>query len=399
MKVVVEKTFLLALMTIHKDAPRTKTFLEDKRLTQMEREILRCWLLLRDNQCLEIFSILEKMSDSQSSLVLSQKYLIWGIALNNHGHFETSVAKIERALEELDNFKLPDHLFIACYNLFISNYNLHSKNGMSKSLMLLERLPVESPGQKISLWQCQLLFALAQGDQTLALQSIEKLEIARSEMSEPVVISYLVSKFRFEISCEEFSQAKATLIDMKKHRKFALTGNYQFMKSLLDYMMEDAALYVYKKNFDNCLYLYWQLKVIESFQRNDAQEAQTHWQELQKIHPQLYLANFEYQGEKSLFSLALKRVRQVGEIKDPLVITKSFNSKEEHLLSLLKAAKTPLAGAFIFKTIWNVDQVDFADYDKLKKLVSRVRAKHGIEIQFKKGCYSLVESKKLTKSS
>jgi len=399
MKGVVEKTFLQALLSIQNDPRMTKLYLEDKRLTKAEKEIVKCWLLLRENQSQEIFQILEKMTDSQSALVLSQKYLIWGLALNNHGHFQASVEKIERALEDLDKFQLPEHLFIACYNLFIANYNLQAIQGMENSLVLLSRLPAVETGHKISLWQCQLLLALAKGDHQSAQASIEKLEAERSHMSEPVVISYLVSKFRFEISRDDYAAAIETMGQMKKHRKFSLTGNYQYMKSLLDFVLEDAPLYVYKKNFESCLYLYWQLRVIESLQRGEVSEAKNHWDELQAIHPQVYHAYFDYTGEKSLFSLALERVKH-SAIRNQLPNEpQTFSSKEEHLLSLLRKASGPLTSAVLVKAIWAVEEVEFAHYDKLKKLVSRVRQKHGVDIQYKKGCYFMNESKKLSKSS
>ena len=116
--------FIEALNAFHTDFRETQKYFKDQRLTQAEKKILECWLLLRDGRFDDILAILPKLSVDYDELVGSQKNLIWGITHNNRNDYDQALPYIQKSLEEIQSYHLPRLEFNVVNNLFVVYLNL-----------------------------------------------------------------------------------------------------------------------------------------------------------------------------------------------------------------------------------------------------------------------------------
>jgi hypothetical protein len=388
MGVIKVKTFIHALNIIHRNVRESKKYLSDKRLTTSEKKILSCWLLLRENKFSEIIGILDSIQTNPSAIVNSQKKLIWGITLNNKAEFSAAVKLLNEAQREIIAFDLPNQHYIAAYNLFITYFNLKDLSGMARSLTLLSQITPVNERQQICLLQCHFNYHSFLGELKEANGYLVVIESLREHMSESVIMTHLLSKFIYMVKMENWYECQNTLNEMKKFRSFNSSSNFTYMKLLLDHFLHNSPLYVYKNKFEHYPMLYSQLKVIQCLEESDQEGARIYWKELQMGHPEIYLENYLYKGDKSIFSLCLAKHLKAPVIKKQEIPISS--SKENALISILQNASAPIRKELLYELIWQETLEDKTDLLKLKKMISRSRER-GLDIQYKKGCYILVK--------
>lgn len=385
------KTFIHALNVLHRNVKEAKKYLADKRLTQAEKKILNCWFLLRENKFIEIFETLNSIPLGTNQIIETQKKLIFAITLNNKSEFLPAKDMLDEVVSELESYNLPNQKFIASFNLFIAHLNLKNEVGMKKSLAKLTTLEPNGERQLICLYQSHFnyqSFIENFAEARIYLTAIENLKI---HMSEPLIMTHLICKYIFTVKVEDWAECQATLVEMKSYRSFNSSSNYIFMKTLLDHFVYDTPLYIYKNKFEHYPMLYSQLKVIQNFQESDHEGALTHWKNLQSMFPEIYLDDFNYQGDKTIFSLCLaKHLKMVNKQKPEVPISAS---KEDALVIILQNATGPIRKELLYELVWGEFPSDKEDLYKMKKMISRCREK-GLEIQYKKGCYVLIQPAK-----
>lgn len=387
------KTFILALNTFHSNVKLSKKFLNDKRLTQAEKKILECWFLLRDSAFQEILDILPAIKTSYDPLVTAQKNLIWGLTLNNKSEYHKAIPLIKEALEVIVEYPLKGVEFTAYYNLFIAYLNYKDKKGMKVCLDNMKTIPHKNARQVTAFLLSLFKYHSFCERIAMANEVLEELEIMKKEMSEPIIISYLITKYSFYSRCEKFDLCEEVLAEMKKYRKFHFSANFSYMRMMLDHLVHGKALYVYERDFIDHPFLYLQLKVIQKLEENDRGEALLFWQKLRNLAPHTYFPDFKYEGDKNIFSLNLGKYSSRFQPEKALPSQLPTN-KEEALLFLLQNADLPIRKDELYSALWKTEALDKSDYSKLKMLIARVRQKHDLQIDFKKGCYTLVPTKK-----
>lgn len=384
--------FIEALNAFHADFRETQKYFKDQRLTQTEKKILECWLMLRDRNFNEILAMMPKLVVDYDQLVSSQKNLIWGITHNNRNEYDKALPLILQALEEIKPYQVPRLEFNVVNNLFIVYLNLNDEKGMRETLLHLENLPVENQWQVISCLNWRFSYHSFLGEMNEAGAILDEVENFSSSMSELQVIQHQINKFIFFAKLESFEQCEGVLQAMKKNRKFQASSNFIYMRSMLDHLDKNKPLYVYQRDFDGHPFLFHQLKVIQSLEAANLEEAHDHWRKLRLLDPRTFKENFKYNGDKSIFSLALNKYE--NQLIDCTELETGEGNKEEILLAFLVKAKSPVRKEFLYEKIWGTPLLDKSDAVKLQKLVSRVRQKMGVEIQFKKECYVLLSVKK-----
>jgi len=384
--------FIEALHAFHTDFRKTEKYLKDHRLTQVEKKILECWLMLRDRDLNKILAIMPSLHVGYDDLVSSQRNLIWGMAYNNRNEYDKALPLVQKALEEIIPYEVPRLEFNVVNTLFIVYLNLKDEHGMRSSLDHIEKLPAENVKQEICLLQCQFSYYAFIGKMNEAGKILDKIEDLSQEMSEIQVIAHQINRYMFYAKLEDFNGCESALQNMKRSRKFQASANFIYMRTFLDHLHKNKPIYVYQRDFDGHPFLFYQIKVIQSFEAADFKEAHKYWKLLMELAPHTYKHNFEYFGDKCVFSLALHKYRSKFEQNTgPLDVD---GNKEEVLLTILKNSKLPVRKDDLYKKIWGTELLDKGDAVKLQKLVSRVRQKSGVEIQFKKECYQLIASKK-----
>lgn len=385
------KTFIHALKTLSLDSIKAKTYLQDKRLTQNEKIILESFFYFRDNDLLAVTEGLSRITECSDPVVESQKQLLLGLTAINMSFFKKAVVHIEKSLELLKGQGLPYFEYIGLYNLFIIAFNQKNKGQMKSLLNKLKRLPLERPADQIMILRSFLNYYTFNNEFKKAHEMIEEIDLMEDELCESDAIGYQIDKINLSVKEENFEESLQILNQMKKYRKFHLTENFKFIKLLLDNLMKGAPLYFSDEQFNRVPLLYYQMKTIRALEEGQKSEAQIFWNKLAEINPEIYGEHFHFKGEKSLFSLAL--LKHLKNITAPEVAIDGDCTQHEKLLLILERAKAPVSRDFLYQATYGKKAETKDDYQRLSKVIYRLKVKLHLDISLKKGCYFLSKNR------
>ncbi len=385
-----QKTFYQALIDLTLYPHKAKLYLNDKRLTILEKKILEGHILIRNNQNQDVIKLLGDIAPSELPFVEGHRHFILGQVHNNLSHYHQAEDYFFKALPSFISANAYYFIFSSYYELFIVNSNLGRIDKMKEYLGLMEKVPELTELHKNRILKSRFDYYSESNQFDRAEEVLNLINQKKSEFVDSDVISHLVCEFMFHIKKEDLKSCQTTLQEMKSYRKFHLTENYNFMKKLLDHLIHDAPIYAYDSDFQKIPMLFLQLKVIQSFESGDRKLAQKYWDDLAKIFPETYLHEFNYCGPKNLFSLCLKKY--VSKI-EPRKIQPGEGSKLEILVKILKDSKNPLTKGLIYEMIWGESPVEKDDYNKLTRMIYKARIEYGLDIQSRKGTYFIQGSK------
>lgn len=381
------KTFDAIIKELNYHPEKSKRWLEDKRLTMLEKKIISGHMMVRNNQNEEVITELTALGESDIDFVNIHRDLLLGICYNNTSHFKLAEKHLLLASEGLLKLQLYYHLFTARFNLFMLYSNLYRLDEMKSVLTEMEQMRPDGKLSQIRLMRCEFIYADESRDAESGWKWNKKLNTLKPDMAESDLIAHLVSEFMFYIKQDEFDLAQEVLVQMKKHRKFHLSENFNFMKRLMDHHRLGMPIYAYDREFKNIPLLFHQLKVIQAFESQEKETAQFHWQELQKIAPEIHGPDFVFTGGKGLFAICLEKYLHQEK---PVELTEvSDGSKAEIFFQLMTKAQGPLQKGLVYEILWGTSPEDKDDYKRLTRLVSKVRDRYGIDIQTRKGTYFL----------
>lgn len=387
------KTFDRFLREMNQAPQKLNQWLEDKRLTQLEKKIILGHSYIRNNQNQKVIEELSIIPDSEIEFVNAHKYLLLGIASNNLSHFKEAQQYLASATESMETLELHYYSFVSTFNQFMLFSNLRNHNGMKDVITKMRLIPLETKMQELRLLRCEFIYADETDQNELAFKHLKEIHRFKIDMVESDLISHLVAEFMFYIKLENFELAKATLTSMKAHRKFQLSENYNFMKKLLDHYMENAPIYAYDEDFKKTPMLLYQLKVIQALESRELDEAQKYWNELQNIMPSVYVNNFEYKDTKCLFSLCLEK-HKIKKVKTASVTKSDDQYKIPKLIALLKSSNVPLSKGHLFELLWGEPPQDKEELQRLTRLVYKARQSGQLDIQSRKGTYFIASPAK-----
>lgn len=387
------KTFIHALNSYHVDLEVMKRYLKDHRLTQGEKTIIKCWLMLRDSQFKEVVEILQNLKHLDDVVVESQKELLLGIALNNKCEAQKAVPHLQKSLKLISGLGLRRQEFVAYNNLFITYRNLKDQKGMKASLDEFLKISCELESEVIGQLICRFNYLCFIGNHADAMVMMEEIEEMRPLMTERQNIAFLVDRFDLAMKVEDFTEAGSLLEMMKKYRKFNYSANFKFMRGLLDHLVSSKPVYLYDQQFADYPLLFNQMKVIKSLEEQDLDRAHEAWKWLSQFSSTVYANDFTYKGDQCLFSLCLQKHLNENST-DESDVTQLPEQKEDAVLLILQKSNSPVKKEQLYAKIWGELPVDKDDFQKLEKIISRLRKKHGIEIKTQKGCYLLVSQQK-----
>lgn len=386
------KTFIQALSLFSTQPKKSKRFLNDKRLTQAEKTILRGYFLLRDSKFKEVKSLLQNISEITDPVVQSQFHLLSGIVHNNMNDFKTAQIEIDRSLEFLPCEELKYFEFVARLNLFIIHFNLKNSIEMKKQLEAMRKFQLNDVKDKIRLLSCEYLYRSFEGNLDEAGLILASLGELKSEMTESDIVPYLLQKFEYFIKRGEIENARSTLVEMKKNRKFALSENYRYIKKLLDHYTDHKPLYFQDEEFEKQPILLYHIKVIQLLEERKLEEAAAWWAKLSGLYPDLYRENFQYFGPENIFAICFKR-HQAALQKNVIEIDESLD-KTEAVIDLLQKAQGPVSREVLFKLLWKREPRDKEDFVRLSRKIYRLKVQRNLNIEYRKGCYLMTGSTK-----
>jgi hypothetical protein len=380
-----EKAFFQALAELHKKPKVLNKFLKDKRLTQTEKKIISGWGMLRKGKNVEVMQLTQELQADSPDVEMQRKLLL-GIAYNNQGLFAESIQELLAVVDYLMQRGMAIYPFISAYNLFIASYNFVDPVHMQIAMRAMDQISDKTDSQVLSWKLCRFMWHSYTKEYNEAQSFYDQIETQKSEMSESTVSCYLISKFVYQIKRDRFSDAWTTLDEMKEYRSYRMSANFKFMKTLLGFITQDSSLYVYEKDYKECMFLFYQLAVIQGLQEGDLGKAQHYWDILQNLQPELYLANFQFSGEKCLFSLSLEKFSS-DEAEEP-TLPELPEDPYMALDIIFENYSTPIPKERVFELLYGRKPSSEVDDNKLRNLLYAYRKKTKHEIQYKKGCYS-----------
>jgi hypothetical protein len=393
---VQQKTFYKILFEINLNPGKIKQCLLDKRMTRTEKNILECYLLIRNNQNKEAFNRLKELPPSEFTFVEAQKDLLIGISLNNQSHFTEAEIAIWKAIPIFQSLESHYFLFVAYFNLCFIYFNTRLLPKMYDMIKAMEELPLESDLQETRILRCKFNYYSELDDIKNAQAILKKISPLKKTMPESDIISHLVFEFMFYVKREDFDRCKDLLLEMKNFRKFNLSENYNFMKKMLSHLIDDGPIYVTNSSFENTPVLYHQIKVIQFMEEKNIDLAKHHWDFLASANSNVYKENFQYTGTKCLFSLCLEKHRESLSVPTEFKIIEG-SSKIDALIMLLTEAKAPMSGQLIYEILWGEAPIYKQDMNKLIRMIYRAKNDKQVEILFHKGTYSIKVDKKSNK--
>ena len=329
------KVFDQALKDFNERPARLEKWLDDHRLTSIEKKILIGHSWIRNNLNQKILDEVTLRSQSDIDFVEAHRLLLIGIASNNLSQFDHAQRYLESSTRAFSQLDLHYYRFVGHFNLFLLASNKLDLQSMNLNLEIMRTIPQERPLQYLRLIRCEFIYADEPNQTALALKWLKDIEIQKDSLPESDKISHLVSEFMFRVKLEELALARVLLGQMKKHRKFHLSENFNYMKKLLDHLIDNRPIYAYASDFEQVPILFHQVQVIQSLEALEKETALEHWRVLQKMMPEIYGEPFEYGGSRCLFSLALKKHFSRGEV--PSSAFEAKDSKVDQLISILKA--------------------------------------------------------------
>lgn len=380
------KAFFAAVDCFHLNGAKMKRYLEDKRLTNIERLLLQAFLEFRDNNYNTIFSKIESQPILNDELVEAQRLSLLGAAYNNIGEFRVAGPYLEKAFEIFQRHQAVSCVWRTINLLFILGLNEKDNARIKEAYDLISAFPCETLEQRIAQARCALGYYNFFEDLSEGQKVIAQLEQLFPEMTEAQAINYLVDLFEFHVKEKDWRACDHVLGRMKNFRKFQSSENFKFMRRLLDYIWKSAPLYVYERDFQTVKILFLQLKLISLLDGKDITKAESVWEELRAISPKVYKIGFEYIGEVCLFSVALGKSRPIKSVEP---FTRTASSKELALVELFRNDPGPHRQELIFEIIWGKYPESKSDITKLTRFIYLVKKNHDLSISFRKGCYFL----------
>lgn len=391
-KPISAKTFAQAIWELKESPQLLNKFLKDKRPTFQEKIIIESLVLLRDNEFKKIEVKLKGLS-LQDPFVDAIRNLILGISYNNAGNFTDAENFLCLSHETLLNYDARPLIMLACFNEFICKINLQKLDDSRELKNQILKFKAKNPKERL----IQLLMACTQslyeGNPDGAEKYLQEIEDKKNTLSESDKAGFFYDKFLYYLLKKNMRAARDLLDEMKSIKKFYHSPNYNFMKGLLDFLIDEKVFYFYEDDFKDAMFLWWQLSVLQKLEERDRQGAQLYWNKLAQISPNVYSEDFNYKGSFCLFQLALKKVYYSQ--RESLNSSPMTGTKEEQITKLLHTSSSGMRKDELYLLIYGSEATTKEDFNKLKTAIMRVRKKSNIDIKTKKGCYFIPPKKNI----
>jgi len=371
--------------------------MSDNRLTKLEKKILQGYLLIRNNKSSQVIEELKDSPLSEIDFVKDHHNMILGICYNNIGKHTEGERFLRLAIEGFEKEEIHYHQFTALFNLLILLSNTGKTLEMGPVIKKIKEICPDVKLAKFRLLRCQFIYACDASEELEARKLIQRINKVKKEFSESDLNQHLLCEFMFYVKYEELENAQRVLEEIKTSRNYSSSDNYIFMKKLLSHLREDSPIYIYERDFESISFLFHQLKVIESLQGHNQEEALKHWKILQNGAPYLYQDDFKYSGEKCLFSLCLDKHLKT-ETKISLVIDRSGKPLLQLAFEILSQCQKPIHKGHLYELLYGEPAVEKSDDTKLSRLISKVRAHYQVEVDFKKGTYFIAREDEAKKA-
>jgi hypothetical protein len=389
--------FIECIDCLHQDVRKLKRLLNDNRMTQVEKKIIKAWLEIRNSNFEQAKLLLDQASYIDCEIINAHYQLVKAIMFNNCGQFDYAKKLYKKILVPLSKkAKFRRSYMLALENKFILELNLKNTTEIAQIIKHYKKSGIETNLEKINYLRMIFNLKVLENNYEAAKKTLNDLETLKKFMSELQIASHIIDRFDFHFKLDQYHACMNDLNDLKKHKKFYLSSNYKFMQALLNFIVDHKPLYLYPQYFMDFPILYYQVNTLLSLEASDLTQAKNYWSTLKKLSPKIYLDDFTYQGEKCLFSEALTKIQAslVSSLNSIMSHENSLNQKltTEELTYQLLSRHKKVTKEQLIKLLWGNDCDYKEGMKKLSVIISRIRKKYQVEIKTVKDSY-LIPSK------
>jgi hypothetical protein len=382
--------FFELYLILSRDAHHFKKALSKTQLNLSQQKLLWGYQAYLKKEKEECFDKL-KSSHFDHPFFEGVRHCLLGMAHNYFGNYQFAIEHLEKSIgllreSDSDYFKILSHT-----HLFLTYANRNQIHPLHSLMDAMGKFQVVNDFSRLSIQMCKSLYWQMTGEfqkSNLLIQSEFK---KKSERFSSFQNSFIIIRFINYFQLKNLKKCEEELEKLKKSPGFTQTSNYKFMKILFEYLMSDAPLYVYKKDFMDSSELYEQLMVIKSLAEGDHYEAQKYWKKLSQHNGDLYQDHFEYKGAFSLFSAALKK-QMSQEFDGHLDVEKMTHLKsvQEKLQYIIEHGPDSFKKEQLIKWLWN-EEVSEKTKNRLRKALSEYQAKSGIKLKSYQDTYRKIK--------
>ncbi len=301
-------------------------------------------------------------------LEATRLYLL-GLAQNHYGVFKFSVEHLTQSVKTYEFINEKEFVVYALTTLVLAHGNMKNLLEMEKAVDHMNSYTPGGDFSRLLMVQAEVQY-LVQAGQLIKAEHILNRTFKKAGPSlDAFRPSFLIIQFSILLKKSRFKNCFDVLEQYKETKGFVVKTNYTYMKSLLDHLVDEKALYVYEADFKDYPELFHQLEVIKALSRGDIDRAWHFWGLLAKHNPMVYQDQFNYVAEYSLFSMAIHKYAvhakslkldrsQLAHCKGPL----------EKIQFIFSETDSPISKANIIELIWN-EELTEKSMNRLRKLV------------------------------
>lgn len=352
-----------------------------------EKRILEAYHLHLRNKIPQALELLSSFRCHSDSFLEAARHYFLGLSLNQAGEYSSAQNHLKKSVKLFESIKESEFIFYPLHVLGISLTNdrkvLETKHYLDK----ITSLTVNSKTKAIMQAQNKICYYIVSFQSQKGIDLIEKvMEKYQGDLGTTTPF-YHVMNFILHFQLDDYENCYLIIDQYKNLSGCKIKPNFTFMKSLMDHLLFNRTLYVYKKDYVNNMYLFHQANVIKYLASGETNDALKHWKKLQAENPALYSDDFQYNGEKSLFSANLEKHQK--NLKEQVIDREylaSLKSPKEKLKYLLLSQVRPIQRDQLIELIWNEEYSEITS-KRLNRLVSKLNKELGKKIKNSQGSY------------
>lgn len=381
------KTFYEAIQKMSQSPLELNRYLNDHRLTQSEKIILQAYLMFRDGKFKNVVLVIENLETIDPE-ILSQKYFLLGLAFTNLAQYSLAKNFYSRAKLEFQKLGLSYFYNLTLINQFhvaLTCFDLKLIHSVGKEIQKIDIKKYDRPER---IQRCLYHFYRLDHQAQKAEKIYFQLKMNFNNLSEADKLNFLIDTFHRALYLEDFKQCYETLDKLKRMKKYYSPENYKFMSKTLALIESNAPLYYQPEDFQNVPYLQEQINCLRSLQEGNIDKAHKHWDILSHNMENVFLENFNFQGDECLFKMAIEILRE--KISMPVQVLNLENMTiNEKIYSVLKEYKKAIPQDLLFELVWGRAPQDKNDYLKISKILYKLKKEKNIQVEYRKKCYQL----------
>jgi len=346
-----------------------KYHIDHTKMSINEKKLLKAFYYYKKNKkedCLELV----KNKITESHFLEGVRLYLIGLVYNQFGHLRYAVENLEKSIAIFKRDKNNEFIINPLCTLALSYGNRREIDEMKACLKQLKKITTQDSFHFLQIRHVEILYFLLTKKYKKVHEFINEIKNLKNKsviFFKPYFQIIQISAF---IGEEKYSQCYVILESYKKEKGHTVKANYAYLKILLDHIVYDKPMYIYKKNFEKFPELYHQLLVINHLSLGEIESASNIWKKLSFHNKQLYQDKFQYSGEPTLFSRVLsKYLKNTNYIEIDQKKLNEFKFIRDRIKYIFEQTIKPIPSDKLIALIWG-EETNSQNQARLRKIIS-----------------------------